>query len=571
MATVPTSRVSDHVSMNPVASNPSRKWIVGPWVDYLLIILTPLISTPAVLLLYSSRVGVSAETISVIVTAFFALGHHLPGMMRAYGDRELYSRFYWRFVLTPPLLFLAYFPLYYYHYDLYRAIILVWATWHALMQVYGFVRIYDAKVGSISTVTAYWDWLLCLFGFVLPQLIRPEQVANNLVLWHSLGGPRISSGLLQAVQWSGLAVFIIVLIGFCTNFLTQCYRGPRPSFLKLAMLFTTIGLWWYVMTYVDNLLLSVAIFDICHDVQYLAIVWLFNCRRVAVNPQLGHFMRYVFRRGMVLFYLGLITAYGALGLVAPLVLDGAISRIFYAIMFTSTILHYYFDGFIWKVRERANIVSLGIASEKNASPRLQWTRLKVPHLVKWSPAIVVLGWLFSGDLLTPPMTTSRKNELEKIYAQSLMGNPTLPKSEEEQSWIYSQYEQARFVADTVPQDRNAQLRCAILQANFGNNDDAMKRLEAWLGRFPEDSDVLVTLGGIQFYRGNADVALKNYLTALEKAKTSRQRALANFKLGEHSWYSNNKDDAEFRFAEALKYDPRSSTSIDLLQNRSAKR
>ena len=169
------------------------------------------------------------------------------------------------------------------------------------------------------------------------------------------------------------------------------------------------------------------------------------------------------------------------------------------------------------------------------------------------------------------MTTSRKNELEKIYAQSLMGNPTLPKSEEEQSWIYSQYEQARFVADTVPQDRNAQLRCAILQANFGNNDDAMKRLEAWLGRFPEDSDVLVTLGGIQFYRGNADVALKNYLTALEKAKTSRQRALANFKLGEHSWYSNNKDDAEFRFAEALKYDPRISTSIDLLQNRSAKR
>ena len=568
MATVPTSRLNVPASTNPVASVSSRQWIVGPWVDYLLIILTPLISTPAVLLLYSSGVGVSAETISVVVTAFFALGHHLPGMMRAYGDRELFSRFYWRFVLAPPLLFLAYFPLYSYHHDLYRLIILVWATWHALMQLYGFIRIYDAKVGSVSTVTAYWDWLLCLCGFVLPQLLRPELIAANLTRWYSMGGPPISYGALEAVKWGGAAFSAIVLIGFSTNYLIQCYRGPKPSSLKLIMLITTIGLWWFVMIWIDNSLLGVALFDICHDVQYLAIVWLFNCRRVVVNPHLGHFLRYVFRRGMVLLYLGLITAYGALGLVAPLVLDGTISRVFYAIMFTSTILHYYLDGFIWKVRESTNTVSLGIASGKSGAPGLRWTGLQIPHLVKWSPAIVGLGWLFSGDLLSPTMTTSHKNELEKIYAQSLMGSPMLPKNEADRSWVYSLYEQARMVAETVPQDRSAQLRFAILQANFGNNDDAMRRLEALLARFPEDSDILVTLGGIQFYRGNADAALKNYLAAAETAKTSRQRALASFKLGEHSWYAHNEDDAEFRFAEALKYDPSISSSIAFLHKRS---
>jgi hypothetical protein len=568
MATAPAGTVSGRASMTPVASAPSRQWIVSPWVDFLLIILTPLISTPAVLLLYSSRVGVSAETISVVVAAFFALGHHLPGMMRAYGDRDLFARFHWRFLLAPPLLFLAYFPLYYYHYDLYRLIILVWATWHALMQLYGFTRIYDAKVGSVSTVTAYWDWLLCLCGFILPQLMRPEQIAVNLKQWYSLGGPPISAGLLEAVQWGGLAVFAIVLIGFCANYLIQCYRGPKPSSLKLFMLVTTIGLWWFAMTYVDNLLLGVALFDICHDIQYLAIVWLFNCRRVSVNPHLGRFLRYVFRRGMVLFYLGLITAYGAVGLVAPLVLDGTISRIFYAIMFTSTILHYYFDGFIWKVRETATTASLGIDSQNSDSPRLRPAKLRIPHLVKWSPAIVVLGFLFSGDLLNPPLTTSHKNRLEKIYAQTLLGSPTLPKDDEERSWIYAQYEQARIVADTVPQDRNAQLRFAILLANFGNNDDAVQRLEGLLANFPEDADALITLGGIHFYRGNADTALKNYLSALEKARTPRQRALANFKLGEHSWYSHDEHDAETRFAEALKDDPDLSSSIDFLHNRS---
>ncbi len=568
MATSPGGGISSPASMCPVRTTPSRPWIVGPWVDYLLIIFTPLISTPAVLLLYSSRVGVSAETISVIVGAFFALGHHLPGMMRAYGDRELFSRFYWRFVLTPPLLFLAHFPLYYYHFELYRLIILVWATWHALMQLYGFMRIYDAKVGSTSPVTAYWDWLVCLCGFILPQLMRPEQLAVNLMHWYSLGGVRISPGVLQGVQIGGLAVSACVFIGFIANYVIQCYRGPKPSLLKLVMLITSVGLWWLVMTFVDNLLLSVALFDICHDVQYLVIVWLFNCRRVSVNPHLGHFMRYVFRRGMVLLYLGLITAYGALGLIAPLVLEGTISRFFYAIMFTSTILHYYFDGFIWKVRESANTVSLGITPEKDASRRLQSTKPTVPHLVKWSPAIVLLGLLFSGDLLNPPMTTSHKNNLEKAFAQSLMGNPKLPGNDEDQSWIYSLFEQTRMVAEAIPRDRKVQLKYAILLSNFGQNDEAMKRLEVLSEHFPEDSEILMTLGGIHFFRGNAEVALKNYLAALENAETSRQRALANFKLGEFSLYSNNEDDAEFRFAEALKYDPGISSSITFLRNRS---
>lgn len=570
MATA-TGRMNDPASMNPVASAPSRRWISGPWVDYLFIILTPLISTPAILLLYSPSVGVSAETISVIVAAFFALGHHLPGMMRAYGDRELFDRFRWRFLLAPPLFFLGYFPLYNYHFALYRLIILTWATWHALMQLYGFARIYDAKAGSTSRATAYWDWLFCLCGFITPQLMNPELVSLTLKHFYSVGGPQISHAVMNAIWWGGVIVSTIVLIGFCANYLTQLYRGQKPSTLKIVMLITTIGAWWFAMACVDNLLISIALFDVCHDVQYLVIVWLFNCRRVVVNPHLGHFMRFVFRRSMVLFYVGMITAYGAIGLVAPLVLDGTIARLFYAIMFTSTVMHYYLDGFIWKVREPTNVVSLGIANENETSRRLQLNKLTVPHLIKWSPAIVVLGLLFFGDLTNPPLSTSRKNQLETIFTQSLTGNPQLPSDEQERSWIYTLFDQTRKVAEAVPQDRNVQLKYAIFMANFGQNDEAMRSLEVLSEHFPDDSDVLVTLGGIHFYRGNSDVALKYYLTALEKATTSRQRALANFKLGEHSWYSGNDADAELRFAEAVKDDSGISSSIDFLRKQGGRK
>lgn len=561
------SAVPNQTSPNPFNRDLGWRWIISAGPDLILILLTPVIAIPILLMLYSSWVGIKAETISIIVAAFFATGHHLPGMIRAYGDRDLFQRFRWRFLLIPPLLFLSYFPLYTYHYDWYRLIILVWATWHGLMQVYGFVRIYDAKVGSFSSSTVWWDWLVCFFGFVTPRLMRPDQVSSALKHWYSIGGMHIPTWVVNTILWGCMGLTAFVFVGYFVNYAIQWYRGPKPNPLKIIMLFSGIGMWWFAMTCVDNLLISIAIFDVCHDVQYLAIVWLFNCRRVNIDPHLGTFMRYVFRRGMVLLYLGLITAYGALGLVAPYVADGTVSQLFYAIMFTSTIFHYYLDGFIWKVREKANIVSLGLASEGGVSRGLQWTQIRVPHLIKWSPAFVVFGILFSGDLLNPSLTTARKNELDLLFAQSLVGNPTLPSNEEEQSWIGSQYEQAQLVADSVPQDPGAQLRAAILQANFGHNDEAIVRLDDSLKKFPEDTDILVTLGGIHFYRGNSSAALNYYQTALEKAKTSRQKAIANLKLGEFSWYERQDEEAERRFAEVLKYDPSFSSSIEFLRGR----
>ena len=86
-------------SPQPGSSEAARRWIVSSWVDVVFIVLTPLLATPAILILYSSWVGVRAETISLIVAAFFATGHHLPGLLRAYGDRELFERFRWRFIL----------------------------------------------------------------------------------------------------------------------------------------------------------------------------------------------------------------------------------------------------------------------------------------------------------------------------------------------------------------------------------------------------------------------------------------------------------------------------------------
>ena len=544
-----------------------RRWIIGSRVDLLLILLTPLLAIPTVLLLHSRWVGVQAETISLIVTAFFATGHHLPGLIRAYGDRELFARFRWRFLLAPPLLLLNYFPLYNYHFSLYRLIILFWATWHGLMQLYGFVRIYDSKAGPVSRWTARLDWLICVCGFVTPQVLSPTMCSSFLEHWYSAGGSLISASTITMIRWSCVGFSAVVLAAFAVNYAVLLIRGPKPAALKLLMLGSGIGLWWFALLYIDNLLLGIALFDICHDVQYLAIVWLFNCRRVDMNPALGRFMKYVFRRGMVLLYSALIVAYGSFGLVAPLVLDATVSSIAYAVLFTSTILHYYYDGFIWKVRESGNQASLGLSSNP-AAPRLRQANGEgLTHFLKWAPAIIAAGLIFTTDLRDPPLTTARIKSLDSQYTQTLMGKTSLPDSEEEQSWLYSLFERVQNIAAAVPEDRSAQLKAAIMLANFGRNDEAIQRLEELNSQHPNFCNAQLALGSVYQYLGKTQLASEYFQKALATATTADQRSAANLNLGNIFLQQRNTSAADARFKAALQDDPALETTVKEFRQR----
>src|SRR5205085_645248 len=84
------------------ATMPKRKlWILNSWRDLILYVGTPLLIIP---LFAVAQARWSAQEIYIFVAAFGALGHHLPGMIRAYGDRALFERFRWRFIIAPVFL-----------------------------------------------------------------------------------------------------------------------------------------------------------------------------------------------------------------------------------------------------------------------------------------------------------------------------------------------------------------------------------------------------------------------------------------------------------------------------------
>src|SRR5438045_6540457 len=145
--------------------------------------------------------------------------------------------------------------------------------------------------------------------------------------------------------------------------------GTRQNPVKLALFVTSVAFWWYCNNLVANILVRIALFEVFHDVQYLSLVWIYNRNRVEKDSNIGGFMRFVFRRSgsLIGLYVGLVFAYGSLSYFNAHVGMETVKRLLTGVVTASTLLHFYYDGFIWKVRERSTRQSLGLAG-RTADP-----------------------------------------------------------------------------------------------------------------------------------------------------------------------------------------------------------
>lgn len=553
LATIPRSKSGTGTQLTAPASPKSSPWILDRWRDLLLFVGTPVLLIP---IFTAAQARWSAQDIFLFVGAFGAMGHHLPGMIRAYGDRALFARFRIRFVVAPLAILAVCVWSSIYNIQAVQLVAMAWGIWHGMMQTYGFCRIYDAKASARAVARARADLALCFAWFSAAVLLSPMRFRTLLDLYYQSGGPVVPSAAVVATRTA-----VVVALGLVTVFFLwrqwSDWRGTRgASPVKMTLLVSSIAFWWYCNNGVQNILVGIALFEVFHDVQYLAIVWIYNRTRVERDKSIGGFMRFVFRRSGALIgvYVGLVLAYGAIGLTQSAVTAEWIRHGLIGIVTASALLHFYYDGFIWKVRETQTRTMLGIESAGAAalaSPRFwpAWAR----HTLRWTALVIPFGALCAVQLVgrvAPPIERTAK--VAEVLPQDAQAQLDYGKALHEAGRVEEAIGRYEFAISKKPTLAAAEFYLGLAWSDLGNVDLAREHYERSLLLDPKDGKCESNLAGILASNGLRAEARRRYehSLAVNPDLQIAHKELADILCGEGEY-----DSAIAHYKEALRIQP----------------
>ena len=349
-------------------------------------------------------------------------------------------------------------------------------------------------------------------------------MTDTLEAYYASGGPYVSPALLRMAQQALLSAAIVVSILFLINFVRLLGQGNRPNPVKLGLLVTSIAFWWYCNNGVANILAGIALFEVFHDVQYLSLVWIYNRNRVEKDSSIGGFMRFVFRRSgsLVGLYIGLVFAYGSLAYFNSRLEIETIKRVLTGVVAASSLLHFYYDGFIWKVREKATRESLGLTGGTTSTATNLFFPSWALHGLKWVAVFVVpLGALWLGQMRGPAPEVERE------------------------SWI---------VAD-LPTDARQHLNYGYALQKAGQFDQAIKQYRMALSFDPAYAKVHYNLADVLLAEAKIDQAVEHFEQAVrldpQAGDYHYHYAYALERLGRN-------EEARVQYEAALKFKPKSA-------------
>lgn len=295
--------------------------------------------------------GIEYSAAAFFITAW-TYAHLSAVIFRSHVNREVFERFRLRFVVVPPLLALALLTS--------KEVLLVglvvaafWDIYHTSMQNFGFCRLYDVKAGNDPKQGRLLDMGLNHVLYIAPIFVGPSLEPNVSPLrdLSRLGldaPPRLVDAVLGAQPLIARAVgaFVLAYLAFYVVMAWRMARRGR-SFprQKLWILASTGAGSWIAWGTLPPFQAFFAV-NFYHALQYFGIVW-WSERKVIDR-----------RFGLGALKLGLLPAgvvfLAVVGLLGAGYVVGNESGLRWAIALgvTISLLHFWYDGFVWSVRKK---------------------------------------------------------------------------------------------------------------------------------------------------------------------------------------------------------------------------
>jgi hypothetical protein len=279
-------------------------------------------------------------------------GAHLAAVfLRSHGSPQLYRRHPLRFMALPVLAFAAMMTS---DWAVCFATVLVtfWDAYHSALQTFGLARIYDRNAGNDPRAGRWLDYGLNLLLYLGPIVAGATMLAHfqrfevfEDVAYSPLASvPARMTAHHGAIARGVLAGGALYLAVYVAGYVRLARRGYRLSVPKVFLLSTTglVSIWaWGFNSWGQ----AFFIMNLFHAVQYLALVWWSEGRRLGRAARMdGSRAR---RAAFACAVLGGLLAYGLWSELVP-----NDDRLRWSFVQTVALMHFYYDGFIWSVRKK---------------------------------------------------------------------------------------------------------------------------------------------------------------------------------------------------------------------------
>ena len=341
------------------ASARASSFVVSPLYDSILFIGAPLIGLAAALAMLgglpwvmrpATVFGTNEAWIGLFI-AVWTYAHLCAVVFRSHVNREIFTRFKFRFTVVPVALFLA---LGFSDWMLVTAVVLAvfWDVYHTAMQNFGFCRLYDARQGSFSEKGRKLDiWInqLLYVGPIVgglsfaPTLKAFDQYAD--VGWYV---PIHVANFLIFIQPRLTLLFIVGGTLFLAYYLYSYWRlsqdGYRVSRQKVTILFatglTSVWAWGFLPPFY-----AFFVSNFYHALQYFGIVWAMEHRNIRRTIGLTGFSRGTWIT-FGLFVLSLIAAGVAFKVYGTDSIRWGLA--FFTVI---SLMHFWYDSFVWQAHK----------------------------------------------------------------------------------------------------------------------------------------------------------------------------------------------------------------------------
>ncbi len=224
-----------------------------------------------------------------------------------------------------------------------------WDVWHSGAQTFGFARIYERNHGTPPELGRRFDFWLQQVLYLGPILAGATLMdhMNSFSNFESVGSafftavPAHVEGSAKYLTYGVVAVGTVVVVAYVLFYVRLAQRGAwTPPWLKIWLVASTGFVSIYTWAF-NSWGQAFLIMNLFHGVQYLALVWVMEGKRIAGLVRLGR------RPQLALaLYLGSVLAYG-LGVQA---LDADLTTL-WAITMVVSLMHFWYDAFVWSVRK----------------------------------------------------------------------------------------------------------------------------------------------------------------------------------------------------------------------------